>query len=192
MSHYIAEKILELEVATGEEKRSLQKDCFEAILLLWSHQAYFPSGSRPFENFEPVFRALDHIDPDRPGYSYINEQPEANSDVPKDIDLYVKYIVNLDATTRVLLSYFVELAISSAADQSTKDWINSLGVETRSEVPKVLLSFYRDRREKSDKELVEEKIEKLSDRIRKIDAFVEVSEDIKSELERQIVDLKMP
>ncbi|MFC3679102.1 hypothetical protein [Bacterioplanoides pacificum] len=190
MSHYIAEKILELEVATGEEKRSLQKYCFEAILLLWSHQAYFPSGSRPFENFEPVFRALDHIDPDRPGYSYINEQPEANSDVPKDIDLYVKYIVNLDATTRVLLSYFVELAISSAADQSTKDWINSLGVETRSEVPKVLLSFYRDRREKSDKDIVEEKIEKLSDQIRKIDAFVDVSKDIRLELARKIENLK--
>ena len=64
MAHYVADLIAKAENATGEEGSLNQKKCFDAILALWMHRAAFPSGKRPFEEMEPVVRAIESLDPE--------------------------------------------------------------------------------------------------------------------------------
>src|SRR5206468_12121550 len=58
MAHYIAEKIGDVEAATGEDRAQKMSECRDAILQLWAHRSELPNGKRPFEDFEPIFRAL--------------------------------------------------------------------------------------------------------------------------------------
>ena len=64
MAHYIAEKIAASENMEGAEKSDAELKCFETILSLWQHLSAFPDGRRPFESFEPIFRALGCLDPE--------------------------------------------------------------------------------------------------------------------------------
>jgi hypothetical protein len=64
MAHYIADLITKAERATGDERRSVEEECFRAILALWQHRAELPNGKRPFEHLEPIVRAIESLDPD--------------------------------------------------------------------------------------------------------------------------------
>jgi hypothetical protein len=46
MVHYIADLIVKAENATCEEKSLAEKNCFEAIMVLWKHRAELPNGKR--------------------------------------------------------------------------------------------------------------------------------------------------
>ena len=65
IAHYIAEQITLSEKAQGEEKKEIDKRCFESILQLWVHHASYAGDRRPFESFEPVFNALYRLDPEK-------------------------------------------------------------------------------------------------------------------------------
>ena len=62
MAHYIAEKIGDVEAATGEDRAQKMAECSDAILKLWVHRSKLLSGKRPFEEFESIFRALQSLD----------------------------------------------------------------------------------------------------------------------------------
>src|SRR6266849_5134822 len=64
MAHYIAGKVRDVEATTGEDHAQKMSECSDAILKLWAHRSELPNGKRPFEGFEPIFRALQSLDPD--------------------------------------------------------------------------------------------------------------------------------
>lgn len=64
MAHYIAELIAALENADDINKPQVQQKCFETILTLWQNRSSLPSGHRPFENFEPILKTLDALNPE--------------------------------------------------------------------------------------------------------------------------------
>ena len=64
MGHYIADLLDKASTASDEEKPERQRQCFDAILKLWSHRMALPDGKRPLESFEPIIRALESLDPD--------------------------------------------------------------------------------------------------------------------------------
>ena len=48
---------------TNQDDNTLaNKKCLETILQLWHHQAYFPRGTRPFEQLM-IFYAIERMDP---------------------------------------------------------------------------------------------------------------------------------
>ncbi|MFA0630657.1 hypothetical protein AB4589_23275, partial [Vibrio sp. 10N.222.49.A3] len=60
MINYLSEQILLAENGDEEAK----KQCFNIIIQLWESRSVFPDGTRPFENFEPIFKALDSLSPE--------------------------------------------------------------------------------------------------------------------------------
>src|SRR6185437_2939679 len=86
MAHYIAEKLLAHKQAVGDAKAALEAELVDLLLKFWKHRAYFPRGSRPFEEYEPVLRALASLDPDRSDGRYFNYSFfEENKDVAKGV-----------------------------------------------------------------------------------------------------------
>src|SRR5262249_1554821 len=64
MAHYVAELMHGVESAQGEDRLAKMRVCGDAILNLWRHRHELPSGKRPFEEMEPILRALESLDPD--------------------------------------------------------------------------------------------------------------------------------
>ncbi len=65
MAHYIAEKMKVAEQAlSDEDKKEAEKECFETILALWKHRWSLPSRKRPSEEFEPILKTLERLNPD--------------------------------------------------------------------------------------------------------------------------------
>ena len=60
MINYLAEQIGLAESGSKEAKNS----CIEVILELWERRAILPNGTRPFESFEPIFKALESLSPE--------------------------------------------------------------------------------------------------------------------------------
>ena len=63
MAHYIAELMDAATNAPSAKRAAFRRECFETVLELWSHQADLPAGRRPFEDLEPIGRALESLDP---------------------------------------------------------------------------------------------------------------------------------
>tara|TARA_R110001606_G_scaffold315688_1_gene462479 strand:+ start:8153 stop:8815 length:663 start_codon:yes stop_codon:yes gene_type:complete len=179
MAHYIAEKMTTADSAQGKEKLSAQKECFEAILLLWERQASFPRDLRPFKNFEPVFRALAHIDPKNEFPAYYDH--EKFSEEPHE--QLANMIVNVDAAARVMVSYLVREAVLCANDPSLSQWLGGIqGVidsDESSVILKVLPELDLANGEEEQKKL---RITELAEHIDRLDAFVRIAQNIQSDL----------
>ena len=63
IAHYVAELIVAAENASVIDQQNAKRKCFESILELWSHHSNLPNGLRPFEELEPILRALAYLDP---------------------------------------------------------------------------------------------------------------------------------
>lgn len=61
MINYLAEQI---DLAEKTDCEQVKKKCFDSILSLWKYHVVFPDGTRPFEDFEPIFKALDSLSPE--------------------------------------------------------------------------------------------------------------------------------
>ncbi|WP_268125462.1 hypothetical protein [Roseivirga pacifica] len=65
MSHYIAEKITQVEEFTGKAKEQAEKECFDTILKLWEHRSSALRGSSFLRDFDKLFETLQKLDPNR-------------------------------------------------------------------------------------------------------------------------------
>ena len=66
MAHYIAEKMKMAEQAlSDEDKKEAEKESFETILALWKHRWLLPSRKRPLEEFEPILKTLERLNPEK-------------------------------------------------------------------------------------------------------------------------------
>lgn len=118
MAHYIAECITLAETATGLRKRVLQQQCHETILALWEKRNSLPDGLRPFQGFEPIFRALAAIDLEN-SPSYYLASLRRDSRVPatrrqKEADKFVELVIAVDNAARAIIEYSIESAVETA------------------------------------------------------------------------------
>lgn len=124
MAHYIAELIDEVENGPQHERAASQKRCFDAILELWSHRTVLPDGKRPFEDMEPILRALESLDPndERPRFfrSLRAEITEASENPPTRSLL--ELVRSIDSVARLLIGHALADAAQSAVDKS-KEWV---------------------------------------------------------------------
>lgn len=190
MAHYIAELIDAASNAAPEGCAVAERKCFETILELWGHRAELPDGRRPFENLEPIVRALESLDPD-------NETPRFFRSVRRSIDMaeesshtlsLFEFVNGIDSTARILIGYTLADAARSALDQS-KDWVAAAEkAGTSPGLVHVLTSFVaggRDGDEGSDGNELERK--RLSDRLEHLEAFTNaaalLADDVRARLD---------
>ena len=124
MAHYIAELILDVEGAAPEDELSKQEQCASAILELWQHRAELPNGTRPFEDFEPILRALESLDPseETPRYFRHPRAMAADAEADTTTEKWLRIADGIDLTARQLIRYCLARASQSAEDK-TAEWV---------------------------------------------------------------------
>ncbi|MEZ5573737.1 MAG: hypothetical protein R3E64_17225 [Halioglobus sp.] len=189
MAHYIAEKMSAISSARGKAKATAQRECYEAILVLWDYQGRFPNNIRPFRNFDPIFRAMAHIDPNKTTPSFFRIE-NRDKQAPDEIEQAIEFITNLDAAARIMISFFVRESILHASDESTLEWLKGINGVAKSDEARIILQLLP---ELDDKETAQVKIEKrkieLSEHINRLEAFEGLSSLIKSVFKAELEKL---
>jgi hypothetical protein len=122
LAHYIAELITNLENVEEEQKVQIRQRCFETILTLWQYRSSFRNGHRPFENFEPIFRALEALDPENRNsfYRFWNQRELDDSEFPDDVKHWTDLAVGLDNAARIWIKFALEQATQHALDEKQR------------------------------------------------------------------------
>jgi hypothetical protein len=125
MAHYIAEQIEEAHAASPHDRDAKRAQVADAILKLWRHHAHFANGQRPFEEFEPVMRTLESLDPDNPDSRYHQIWParEPLNDEQKEVQQWLDAARGIDHSARTLMRLFLRYAADNASDKS-REWVS--------------------------------------------------------------------
>lgn len=185
MAHYISEQMAVTENAEEDEKTMAEKECFETILKLWEHRALMPDGHRPFENFEPIFRALNALDPENRYPYFYNQPPHRSSKQTKsepnedtETEKWINIAHAFDSAARVLINYALTQAAKNACDEKTTEWLKeSRGIDDEGELSLISrMSLIMDNGTVSNEDRMDRqkklRIDNLSSRIQKLESFM--------------------
>jgi hypothetical protein len=179
MAHYIAEQIELAEHSTGAEKKQAEERCFETILKVWNHRSTFPSGSRPFENFEHILRTLTRLDPENDRHFFFENRRDAEDSVPEEVQKWLDVANGIDEAARVWLKYVFEQAALAATDDSTIEWLeNSAALQDGEHFPVIFRDLYSDIGDiwGEGQKQNEKKRKTIISRIKKLEAFAELNQ----------------
>jgi len=133
MAHYIAEKMKVAEnLPVGKEKDDAEKECFKTILKLWEHRWLLPNGRRPLENFEPIFKIIQRLDPENnePFFHRISEHElleiETTNPMYSEIKDYLELSLQIDKIAKVWIEYTLQQAANKANDEKTQEWLKNV------------------------------------------------------------------
>jgi len=189
MAHYIAEKIGNVEVATGEDCAQKMSECSDAILRLWAHRSTLPNGKQPFEDFEPIFRALQSLDPDDTTPRYFRQARSATNENDEDAQTtqWLSLAAGIDYTARILIRYCLTAAAQSAVDKS-REWVAL--VETIAKEDDIDIKIVRVIIDNVDalntEKLGDLKKEKIEDLLKRLDGFTHLASTLSSHLRQQL------
>jgi hypothetical protein len=199
MAHFIAEQISIVENATGDERCEAEKRCFDTILKFWQHRAFFPRGQRPFDDFEPVFRALARLDAEsRPSYFFAEPDSRSkgseNFGKEDDVQEWLDIAKGVDRTARIFIEYAFRQAALNAIDEKTLTWImNSINL-LRSDDISIIVHLTDINKEAGDNENIEQEMqakqEKIESRIEQLDAFVGFSQNLREIFSNELENIK--
>ncbi len=192
MAHFLAEKILALENSKGEEKKVVQKECFDLILKLWENRWVLSPRNRPFKHFEPIFALLEDINPDNPNDHYhrviLNgHYPELDNEPTLDSN-WIKLSKEIDRVARIWIEYCLGKAMDDIDLEKTKEW--SKNVKTLPKIDDVnsvniLINIKAKGNSKKDR-LNEYEIKKLQKRINELENFKKLNDLILSEYKNKL------
>jgi len=185
MAHYIADLIVKAESAPSEEKQVAEDRCFEAILALWKHRAELPNGKRPFEDLEPVVRAIESLDPENDTARYFRSvrPPRSEGKEKTEVDRWLDTAAGLDYSARILIAYCLAEAARAAVDKS-EEWVKlaeAASVEDGS--PELVIRFVSSNAELGNEPDGNGEIRRqLEDRIERLKGFIKLAEAVAGDL----------
>lgn len=185
MAHYIAEKMEDAEAATGEVRDREMAECSDAILKLWAHRSELPNGQRPFEDFGPIFRALQSLDLDDTTPRYFRQvisaanQDDENDSTKQWLDL----ASGLDYTARVLIRYCLAIAAREAVDKS-REWVAlAEALLEKEDIDIRAVRFIKDDVDILDSENPDDSEKaKIENLLKRLEAFTNLSRTLSSHL----------
>ena len=182
MAHYIAQQMALVENADGDCKQDAEDKCFQTILMLWKHRAYY-EHKLPFENFIPIFKMMERLNPDneKPYYFQPNNtiKDESVTCTQDTVNQYLKLATGIDEVVRIWLKFVFQQASMHALDDKTKEWIEaaaSFADNDEIELISRLLSDYRSDNHNTAKE--EDKKKLIERRIEQLKSFREFNEEL--------------
>lgn len=192
MAHYVAQLIDESESATVEDKQEKLEKCAAAIISLWEHRSVMPSGKRPFEDIEPILRALASLDPahDFPRYFEDIHESANSTKQPEEVMTWLKAAKGLDNSAKILIMYCITLAAQNAINTS-EEWVslaNSSGMTEGVDIS-TLLVLNKERSLYSESDLSDKQRKIIESRIEKLETFVEISRRLATQLHQQLDSL---
>ena len=195
MAHHIAELIKEAENARGEERSTKLARCADAILKLWAHRHVLPDGKRPFEDLEPIQRAIESLDPGDETPRYFRSQRMTAEDAKESDETmkWLRLVDSLDYSARILVRYCLTQAAQTALDKS-KGWValaEKAGLEDDIDFPVIRLVAYESDLAKDGKP--DDSAEKMiEDRIKRLDTFIEIASSVVSDLRQRVKEAHAP
>ncbi len=185
MAHHVADLIINAENTKGDGKNVAKHKCFEAILELWKHRSMLPNGKRPFEEMEPVLRAIQSLDPEHKKVRYYNSSRPNSEKVADSLEQekWLNLADGLDYSAKLLIGYCLSQAASASLDKS-QEWVKlAEGIEEDGS-PEIAIRFFYDDKDNSDPN--EEHRASLKDKIQKLHAFLSISNDLIDDLEDKL------
>jgi len=195
MAHYIAELIEDAETAKVGDRPAKSAKCADAILNLWERRHQLPNGKRPFEDSEPILRALESLDPtdDTPRYfrppRMAVDETEQNTETRKWLEL----ADGLDYSAKILIRYCLTQAAQTASDKS-KGWVElaeAVGLEDDIDLP--VIRFITDESDLTKASEPDDRARKLlEDRFNRLDRFKKMADALASDLRQQLKQAHAP
>lgn len=188
MAHYIAELIQLIDSSPSEGKAQAKKNCFGAILDLWSHRGELPNGKRPFEHIEPIIRAIQSLDPDdeTPRYFRLARPPRETKKATKS-ESWLKLANDIDDTAKALIGFCLGEAARAQNDKSLR-WVKmaeAAGAEMAA--PEIVIRFVlSDDCKESEPDQKSILRKELSGRLQKLKGFVDLATKVCNEWQRQL------
>ncbi len=189
MAHYIAELIEDAKTAKVEERPAKNSKCADAILKLWERRHQLPNGKRPFEDLEPILRALESLDPANDTPRYFHSQRMAADEAKQNVETmkWLELADSLDYSARILIRYCLTLAAQTALDRS-RDWVKfaeTASLENGTDLQAIRFIFEEsDLLKENEPDKKAQKL--LKDRIKRLDSFKKMADALASDLRRQI------
>lgn len=189
MAHYIAELIEATEIAKIEDRPTKLAKCADAILNLWEHRHQLPDGKRPFEDWDPILRALESLDPtdDTPRYFRSARKAAAETEQIAETRKWFELADGLDYSAKILIRYCLTQAAQTALDRS-KEWValaEAAGLKDSIDLSVIRIISDESDLLKASKPNDREK-ELLKDRITRLEGFKEIAGTLASDLRRQL------
>lgn len=188
MAHHVADLITRVEKATGDEKNAAERECFATILDLWKHQSELPDGKRPFEELEPVFRAIESLDPenDTPRYYRSARPPKEEAADTSEQGRWLELADGFDYSAKVLIGYCLAEAANAALNKS-KEWVKLAEAIDGDGVPEIVIRFVSTVADVNNEVDPDEGVRSLlSDRIKRLREFLCVGESLAEALEERL------
>lgn len=189
MAQYIAELIEGVETATADDRPVRLAKCADAILAIWKHRYELPNGKRPFEDFEPIFRAMESLDPDNdtPRYFRSVRDPIDKAEESLECRKWLELADGLDYSAKLLIRYCLEQASQDALGKSL-EWVKlaeAAGLEDGIEFP--VIRFITADGELANESGTDERARKLlEDRINRLNAFKKMADVLASDLRQKL------
>jgi len=189
MAHYIAKLIDEAETAKVEDRSAKLTKCADAILKLWDHRHLLPDGKRPFEDMEPIMRALKSLDPadDTPRFFRAQRMATNETEESDETAKWLKLADGLDYSAKSLIRYCLTQAAQTATDKS-KAWVElaeKAGAEVDIDLPVIIFeSNEKDLLKADDHNAIAQKL--LTVRIKRLDSFTKMAKTLASDLRRHL------
>lgn len=195
MAHHIADLIQQVGAKTGEAKLAAERTCFEAILNLWEHRAELPNGKRPFQDMEPVLRAVESLDPENntPRYFRTARPPRGGTVEKAESEMWLDTVEGLDYSAKVLIGYCLSAAADVAKDKSS-DWVKlaeAAGAEDG--VSEIVIRFVSSATDLQKKPAVTQELRRrLEDRLKRLEGFAKLAATFADQLRTQLKELPEP
>lgn len=194
MAHYIAELIEAVESANDEDRPAKLAKCADAILKLWEHRHLLPDGKRPFEDWEPILKTLESLDPadDTPRYFRTPRMAVSKTEETTETRKWLELADGLDYSAKILIRYCLTQAAQVAIDRS-KEWVAlaaGVGLENDGDFSVVRIIINEsDLLKGSEPDDSARKV--LEERIEKLDAFMKLADVVGSEMRLQLKKYKV-
>lgn len=185
MAHYVAEQITLAENATGKEKSEAENECFETILKLWHHRAYYPNGQQPFKDFELIYRTLERLVPENPNPFFYSIKTDDTNKESSEVQQWLDIALSIDEAARVWLEYVFHQAALNASDDRTLTWLeNAMSLPESDDVQIVNHILEINNIDDNEGDLLQEaRIRQvmIESRIKKLDGFIQFSQILRAE-----------
>lgn len=189
MAHYIAELIKEVESANDADRPVKFAKCADAILKLWEHRHLLPDGKRPFEDWEPILKALERLDSndDTPRYFRTSRMAVSETEENTETKKWIELADGLDYSAKILIRYCLTQAAHEAIDKS-KVWValaKEAGLATDGDFSIIrIITNESDLLKEAEPDVSAQKI--LEERIGRLEAFSEMAGALASDMSRQL------
>jgi len=188
MGNHIAELIVAAD--NDPSDRMLRDDCVRTILEVWAIKSSLPDGARPFEDLEPVVRALQALNPESANRFFAhNFDLDSCSDQGGE-NTWISLSRSIDRAARVVILYCLEQAISELSENSD-EWAK---IAKEAEVDlgifePILLLTHGDEKGNA-KAHRKRKRDRIRSRMEQLDLILNISAPLREELQRSLEELE--